>query len=113
MSALSSGFPGTTTGPLSPPLSMESRASSRRPPLAFSAPWHSWQRAARTGRTFASKNSSAAGSSLPPPGCGSPAAATAGKMAITASTGTDPDLEGEQDDAHNVPLRAEKSFTDI
>src|SRR5579871_1125206 len=44
-------------GPLSPPLSRPSRDSSDRPALRFAPAWHLKQFSARTGRTFASKNS--------------------------------------------------------
>ena len=50
-SRLSSGFPGTTAGPLSPPLRTNSRASSRSPPSCFFGPWHRWHSATKSGRT--------------------------------------------------------------
>ena len=40
---LSSGFPGTTAGPESPPLSRPAGLSSLSPPLSFAA-WAEWQR---------------------------------------------------------------------
>jgi len=51
----SSGFPGTSAGPESPPERIASEKSSRSPAFFFSGPWHSKQRALRTGRTSFSK----------------------------------------------------------
>ena len=42
MSKLSSGFPGTTAGPESPPIKMASRLSSKRPPRVLLA-FTEWQ----------------------------------------------------------------------
>src|SRR5262245_58804499 len=60
MRALCSGLPATMTGPLSLPLSSAARESRRRLARCFSRPWHPKQCPARTGRTRASKNSTAA-----------------------------------------------------
>src|SRR4051812_15031175 len=62
ISKLSAGRPGTTAGPLSPPLRSPSRLSSNSPPLSFlifaaSAEWHFRQCSARAGRIFFSKKS--------------------------------------------------------
>ena len=57
---LSAGLPGTTAGPLSPPLRIASRLSSRSPDDCFCGPWHFWQDSTRTGRIAVSKNSTAA-----------------------------------------------------
>src|SRR5262245_35112180 len=58
---LASGFFGTIAGPLSPPLSMAARLSSRRLNSCFFGPWHSKQRSARTGRIRFSTKSISAG----------------------------------------------------
>ena len=68
MRRLSSAFAGTTAGPVSPPLRMASRLSSRRPPDCFRGPWHFTQCSTRIGRTRASKNSTASGAGDAPPG---------------------------------------------
>ena len=52
----SSGSPGTMAGPVSPPLSIASRESSRSPP-SRSSTWHSPHVSISTGRMLASKNS--------------------------------------------------------
>ena len=57
ISRLSSGFPGSTTGPLSPPLSRPARLSSRNPASCFPGPWHGRQLSTRIGRIRDSKNS--------------------------------------------------------
>ena len=57
MSRLSSGLPGTTAGPESPPAAQPARLSSRKPPRCFSGPWQPTHRAINNGRTFASKKS--------------------------------------------------------
>ena len=60
-SRLSSGFAGTSAGPLSPPLSAASRLSSRRLDDCFFGPWHLMHWSTRIGRTRDSKKSIASG----------------------------------------------------
>src|SRR5579884_1414938 len=57
MSRLLLGSPGTSAGPLAPPLRTASRVSSSRPPLLLpdSLEWQEKQLSARTGRIFFSK----------------------------------------------------------
>src|SRR3954466_2463517 len=66
MMRLFSISPGTTAGPVFPPLSMPSRESTSSPPLIFSAPWlwHLKQLSARRGRILPSKNCSSSGESF-------------------------------------------------
>ncbi len=40
MNSLSSGLPGTMTGPSSVPFKMAARESTRSEPFCFSGPWH-------------------------------------------------------------------------
>ena len=63
ISKLSSGLPGTTAGPLSPPFNIASRSVRFSPFFDLTALWHGWQRSKRSGRTSFSKNSIASGSS--------------------------------------------------
>ena len=65
---LSSGFAGTTAGPVSPPLIIASRLSSLRLRDCFRGPWHFTQRSTRIGRTRDSKNSTASGDGDAPAG---------------------------------------------
>ena len=63
ISRLSSGLPGTTAGPVSPPLRRPSRLSTSRPPLIFVAlfEWHFAHVVISTGRILVSKNFSCSG----------------------------------------------------
>ncbi len=63
ISRLSSGLPGTTAGPVSPPLRRPSRLSTSRPPLSFSAvlEWHLAHLVMSTGRILVSKNLTCSG----------------------------------------------------
>ena len=57
MIKLSAGLPATSAGPVSPPLSVACRVSSRRPPDCFFSPWQERHCSTRTGRILVSKNS--------------------------------------------------------
>src|SRR5262249_11863799 len=61
MSGLFSGWPGTTTGPLSLPLRRKAAASRRRPPRCFCGPWQEAQCSARIGGVRGSKNAASGG----------------------------------------------------